>query len=312
MEGALESEESYPVEREYARSVDALKRAGILALLSKSESLGVIGGDGKEYPLPSQDQMNALFADNRELVSRKVSQGFDHLELTPMAMPVLLLLDRMNAAIIKHAMEGEIYQTRRHPSDPLIAARVNSEQQVWIWNTLRQAIDAEELVYFPQEYSLNHQGRSKLEVVNTGQICAIPGWSVGLVECLPIMPQPGQGMTLGGRKQLEIGSSPREYLRTLQTPAYQGETGETVEEFATRFLIRLGTANEVSNDRYDNNALWLLGHYVKYVEQVRSDLVPTGWWHREYGRARLDAHRPGNRQCTRSWGVSTTVRLRSI
>jgi len=36
---------------------------------------------------------------------------------------------------------------------------------------------------------------------------------------------------------------------------------------------------------------------------------PSGWWHRDFGRARLDAHRPGNKLCTRSWGGSSTVRL---
>jgi hypothetical protein len=28
-----------------------------------------------------------------------------------------------------------------------------------------------------------------------------------------------------------------DYLRTLQTPAYQGETGKTLEDFMTKFLI---------------------------------------------------------------------------
>jgi hypothetical protein len=309
MEGAPQSEQLFPVEREYARCVTALNRTGILTLLPKSESIGVIGIDGKEYPIPTQEQVVELFAHNRELVGRKVPQGFDRLELTPMAMTTPLLIDRMKAAILKHAAEGKIYQTRRSPSDPLIPVRVNTEKHVWIWDTLRQALDTDELVYFPQEYSSNHRGQTKLEVVNNGRICAVPGWSVGLVESLPIMPQQGRGKTLGGRRQLEIGSSPRDYLRTLQTQAYQGETGKTLEDFITKFLTHLETTNEVSNDRYDNNALWFLGQYVKYVKHVKSDLVPTGWWHRDFGRARLDTHRPGNRLCTRSWGGSSTVRL---
>ncbi len=300
----------FPVE-EYARCVIVLNRTGILTLLPESESLGVIGIDGKEYPIPTQKQVADLFDHNRELVDRKAPQGFDRLELTPMAMPTLLLIDKMKAAILKHAAEEKIYQTRPSPSDPLIPVRVNTEKQVWIWEILRQALDTDNLVYFPQEYSSsNHRGQTKLEVVNNGRICAVLGWSVGLVESSPIMPEQGQGRTLGGRRQLEIGSSPRDYLRTLlQTQAYQGETGKTVEDFVIKFLTHLETTNEVSNDRYDNNALWLLGQYVKYVKQVKSDLVPTGWWHREFGRARLDAHRLGNRLCTRSWGGYSTVRL---
>ena len=308
-EGAPQSEHIIPIEREYVRCVNVLNQSGIVTHLSKSESIGVIGIDGKEYPIPSQEQVLELFAHNRELVSRKVQQGFDRLELTPMAMPTPLLVDRMKAVILQHAAEGKIYQTRRSPSDPLRPVRVNPEKTVWIWDTLRQALVTDELVYFPQEYSSNHRGQTKLEVVNNGRICAVPGWSVGLVESLAMMPQQGRGKTVGGRRQLEIGSSPRDYLRTLQTQAYQGETGKTLEDYITKFLTHLKTTHEVSHDRFDNNALWLLGQYVKYVEQVKSDLVPTGWWHRPFGRVRLDAHRPGNRLCTLSWGGSSTVRL---
>lgn len=57
-------------------------------LLPKSESLGVIGIDGEEYPVSTQEQVVELSAHNRELVGRKVPQGFDSLELTPMAMPI--------------------------------------------------------------------------------------------------------------------------------------------------------------------------------------------------------------------------------
>jgi len=299
----------FPVEREYTHCVTVLNRTGILTALSKSESIGVIGIDGREYPVPTLEQVIELFIHNRELVGKKVPQGFDHLELTPMAMPASLFIDRMKAAISKHAAEGKIYQTRHSPSDPLIPVRVNTEKHVWIWDTLRQALDTDELVYFPQEYSSNHQAQTKLEVVNNGRICAVPGWSVGLVESLPIMPGQGRGKILGGRRQLEIGSSPRDYLRTLQTRVYQGETGKTLEDFITKFLTRLETINEVSNDRHDSNALWFLGQYVKYVKHVKSDLVPTGWWHRDFGRARLDAHRPGNKLCTKNWGGSSIVRL---
>jgi hypothetical protein len=120
------------------------------------------------------------------------------------------------------------------------------------------------------------------------------------------MPPQGQGRTLGGRKQLEIGSSPREYLHGLQMPAHQGETGKTLEDFITKFLTHLEMTNEVSNDVNDNNALWCLGQYLKITY---AELVPTGRWHRDVGRVRLDAHRTGNKVCTKSWGGSSTVRL---
>jgi hypothetical protein len=306
MEGAPQSEQLFPVEREYARCVSALNRTGILTPLLQSGCLGVMGTDKKEYPVPTREQGVELFFHNNELVERKVPQGFDRLELTPMAMPAPLLIDRMETAILHHAAEGKIFQTRRSPSDPFIQVRVNTKKTVWVWDTLRQALDTGELVYFPHEYSRNHRGQTKSEAVNNRRVCAVPGWSVGLVESLPMMPELGRGKTLGGRRQLETGSSPREYVQTLQAEAYQGETGKTLEDFMTKFLTHLTTTNEVSNDVRDNNAVWCFGQYLKVPY---AELVPTGRWHRDVGRARLDMHRTGNKRCTRSWGGSSTVRL---
>jgi hypothetical protein len=300
---------SFPVEREYDRCVTALDRAGILTLLPKSGSVGVVGIDGKEYPRPTRKQVAELFAHNKELVSRKIKQGFNRLELTPMAMPTPVLIEKMSAAVLRHAADRKIYQARRSPSALSVHVRVNPEKTVWVWETLRQALDKDEILYFAREYSSNHRGQTKLQAIADGSICAIPGWSVGLVEDMPFMPGQGKAKTVGGRKQLEIGSSPREYLQALQTEAYQGETGKTLEDFITSFLIRLETTNEISNDVRDDNALWCLGQYMKITY---AEVVPTGRWIGSVGRVRLDMHRTGNKLCAKSFGASTTVRLQKL
>jgi hypothetical protein len=296
----------FPVEAEYARCVTGLSRTGILTHLPKSGSAGVIGTDGEEYPLPTGDQVADLFDLNRNLVESKVPQGFDRLELTPLALPAARLIELLAAAVIRHGGEGNIFQTRRSPADPFVPVRVNKEKHVWVWETLRQALDTDELVWFPREYSGNHQGQTKSEAISNRTICAVPGWSVGLVESFPVMPEQGHGIALGGRKQLEIGLSPREYLSILMTSPYEGETGRTLEDFLTEFLIRLETNNEVSNDINDSNALWFLGQYMKIPY---AEVVPTGRWHRDIGRVRLDMHRTGNKLCTKRVGAATTVRL---
>jgi hypothetical protein len=306
---------SFPVESEYARCVTALDRAGILTRLPGSGSAGIIGTDGREYPVPNREEVAALFDRNRELVERKVPQGFERLALTPIAMPVPLLIDRMRAAVLRHAGEGTIFRTRRSPSNAFVPIRVNPEKTVWVWETLRQAFDTDRLVYFPQEHpghqkgQPEYRGQTKSEAISNETICAVPGWSVGLVESISVMPMPGEGATRAGRKQLEIGLSPREYLRTLHEPAYAGETGKTLEDFITEFLTRLETTNEVSNDISDNNALWCLGQYMKIPY---AEVVPTGRWHRPIGRVRLDMHRTGNKRCTKSAGAATVVRLRRL
>jgi hypothetical protein len=303
---AYQTKQFFSIDTEYDDCYGALIRTGILMTLPKSKSIGIIGIDGNEYPIPTKEQVEFLFDQNKELISKKVPQGFDRLVLVPLAMHLTLLLENLQMAIIKHSTERKIFQTRNSASDLLKPVRVNTEKQVWMWETLKQKIDSEAIVYFPQEYSDNHNGYTKLETIKNESICAIPGWTVGLVESLPFMPQQGRGKILGGRRQLEIGSSPHEYLHTLRTDSYHRETGKTLEDFITEFLIHLETTDEVSNDRTDNNSLWCLGQYTK---TKYAELVPTAWWHREFGRLRLDMHRTGNKLCTRSWGAATMVRL---
>ena len=294
------------IEREYACCVSTLKASGILTFFPKSEKFGVFGIDGKEYPIPTKEEVVELFAKNRELVNTKVLQGFNCLEITPLAMSTDDLIDLMKEAILRHAAERKIFQTKRSSSDVSLPIYVNSKKQVWIWDKLKQVLNTEELIYFPQEFFDNHQGQTKIEVINNKRICAFLGWSVGLVENLKFMPLQGQGKILGGRKQFEIGSSPSEYLQILQTNVYKGETGKTIEDFCIKFLNHLQLTNEISNDRLDNNSLWCLGQYVKIKYAA---CVPTGWWHRDFGRLRLDMHRTRNKLCTKSWGMASTVRL---
>ncbi|HUW21314.1 MAG TPA: hypothetical protein VMW41_01465 [Candidatus Bathyarchaeia archaeon] len=87
LEGARPSEGLFPLEKEYARAISALNRTRILTLLPRSENLGVIGIDGKEYSVPTQEQLQEVFTRNKELVDRKMRQGFTQLQLTPIAMP---------------------------------------------------------------------------------------------------------------------------------------------------------------------------------------------------------------------------------
>ncbi|MHB1357580.1 MAG: hypothetical protein ACYCZF_16545 [Anaerolineae bacterium] len=293
-------------EHEYHVAVNTLIRTGVIVRLPGVDSWGVLGSDGLEYPVPSLEQVEQLVAYNQEIISRKMSQGFDRLALIPMAAPLPTLFGLLNNALVSHTAEGKVFQTRRSTSEDHVHVRVSTEKQVWIWDTLRQAIDDDALVYFPQQYSANHRGHSKSSVIHDERICAVPGWSIGLVESTPIMPGPGQGKTVGGRKQLETGLSPTEYLQALKVEGYEGESGKTLEDFVTAFLVRLETTDEVSHDVDDGNALWCLGQYLKIAY---ADVVPTGRWVRSVGRVRLDAHRTKNKRCTKCWGASTMVRL---
>jgi len=295
------------IETEYFRCISELNQARIISYLPNSSASGIIGIDENEYPVPTMEQVQKLFTVNQELVNKKAKQGFDTLQLTPVAISTLHLIDLLKDAILKHQKSGQIFQTSHDLINALKPIRVNKEKQVWIWETLKQAIETGELVYFPQAYSsINHGGLTKSETIINSNICAVPGWSLAIIENLSNKPILDESKIIGGRKQLETEQSPFEYLQNLKSEDYQGETGLILEDFLTKFLIRLETTNEVSNEVEDNNALWLLGHYLKISY---ADVVPTGRWIRSVGRLRLDMHRTKNKKCTESWGASTAVRL---
>jgi hypothetical protein len=288
------SEKLFSLEKGYARAITALERAGILTVLPRLKKPGVIGVDGKKYPVPSQEQLLEVFACNQELVDRKIRQEFTRLQLTPIAMPTSELVDRVESAVVRHAEAGELMKTKQKPGDADVPERFAGKPP-WIWETLRAALDTPDLIYFPQVYAeRDHQGFTKEEVIRESRFCAVPGWSVGLIEPIPVMPQQGQGKTKAGRKQLESNSTPREYLQTLSAPAYRGEMGWTLEDFLTHFATQLETINQVSHARYDSNSLWLLGQYFPNPgHRGKTNLVPVGHWDR--GRMYLSLHRSGNR-----------------
>jgi len=296
------------IESEYERCIRTLDKTGILGPLPKAESVGVIGFDGEEYPAPTLEQLQGLFSRNEELVDRKMRQGFTQLQLTPMAMPTLQLVDRVSAVVREHATAGNIIQTKREPTEDDRPVSVNAGEPVWIWDKVRQALDTPAVVYFPKTYEeRDHRGSTKEEVMRDPRFCAIRGWSVGLIEPIPIMPRRGKGQVVRRRKQLEAGSVPHDYLKTLGTPIYKGETGWTPEDFLIHFLTQLETTGQVSHDRADGNSLWMLGTYMPDV-MPDALLVPTGNWARDAGqRMYMGAHRTGNR--LRAWVARSMVRL---
>ncbi|MGB9833488.1 MAG: hypothetical protein ACPLPW_00760 [bacterium] len=267
----------------------------------------MIGIDGQEYPLPAPEELEKLFVCNKELIDWKMKQGFTQLLLTPMAMSTLQIVGRVRATILEHAHEGKIFQSKQNSSDPDVLVRVSTGKPVWIWKRVQQTLDTPQLIYFPRAYSpSNHQGLSKDDVIRNKSLCAFPGWSVGLIEPFPNIPGQSQGKVIGGRKQLEEYCTPRDYLKTLSKPEYQGETGWTPEDFLTHFLIILEAFNLVSHDRNDRNALWLLGVYLPKL-LPKAELVPVGYWDGNTGKLCLSAHRTGNR--LQGWVGRTIVRL---
>jgi len=288
------------ITNQYLQAAAALRDAGILDRLEDAK-LGM-------FPLPALEQVRDLVDRNHDLVKLKAQQGFTQLQLTPLALPVLQMVERAAAVLAGYGQRGGIFQAKDDPDEPDIPVRVNRKTPVWIWERLKPIVDAPEVVYFPRVYTKeNHGGVSKAEALHDPRYCAFPGWSVGLVEPSVMLPQPGQGVVLQGRKQLETYCTPRDYMEILQSPPYRGETGWTLEDFLAFFIARLVQTNQVSFDRQDSSGLWLLGAYVPDLPKT-PNLVLTANWSRGLGqKLYLSSHRTGNH--FQQWGARSMIRL---
>ena len=65
----------FSVEYMYNSAIDALKQTGIITMLPQSKNPGVIGIDGKEYPVPTLKQLQKVFTQNKILAATKILQG---------------------------------------------------------------------------------------------------------------------------------------------------------------------------------------------------------------------------------------------
>jgi hypothetical protein len=293
---------------EYQQTFDGLEKSGIIVSLTRSSQMGILGFDGEEYPAPSFEQLSSLWQSNRVLIDYKTRQGFSQLLLTPLAAPITTLLAGVDTMLRELGSAGILVRARETPSASQRPVVPNKKSTAWIWEKVNRQLDSPELVYFPKNYDpAGHHGMPKTNAVADKSICAVPGWSVGLIETNVFLPRPVQGKILAEQRQLDNELTPREHLEILKQPANRGETGWTLEDFLTCFLIRLCATNEVSYDRSDGNALWLLGNFLpQAVDYGR--LVLTAFWCSEAGRKLyISAHRSGNK--FQDWGARTVVRF---
>ena len=238
----LELVEKLNLPVQYEEQVKMLRGAGILEFLPQKQDMGLIGIDGKEYPIPKYDQILASLDSNserRELLERKHEQGFEKLLLVPIGMTLEVLIDRYKQQLLEHHQEKKekkLLDTEGNPID------LNPDDPIYIDSPYQKADYQEKLIYYPQRFSEdNHQGKTKQELIDDGR-----AWEVILVEDLPNLPAEGKGETKGGRRQLEANQSSNDYLKKFQTdPQYKGETGLTLEANLIYALTQLREKNQV-------------------------------------------------------------------
>ena len=307
----LYSPEALPEElrEQYEKQVELMKRIGLVKDLESGE-LGIEGVDGKEYPIPTQEQINERMEANKELVEKKSEQGFKKLLLVPFGMKLSDLTDAYKASILRHNSEGRLFSTKKNPDDQSeqpVPLPLDKNKPLYVWDGYNDADVNGKLVYFPVEFSENHQGRTKQEILEEGEGGETPGWNIILIEDMPDIPRKTKGKVTGGRKQFEAGDTPNNYLKALKDSekggTYQNEDGMTPEDQLIYSIVHLEETDQVIDDWQGNGAVsYQLGAYFP-----ASGSVPSAFWYRVNRQAYLGGYYPDYR--LGNCGVRSAVRI---
>ena len=272
--------EQLKVKEQWESQIRVLNQSGVLEILPEVNDLGIVGIDGHEYPVPTYEQIkDSLTPEKLARLEQKAEQGFTQLMLVPMAMPLDILIDRYKRVILKHHQAG----TMLSPDGTKL--EVDEKNPVDVWGEIKGADAEDRLVYYPKQFSEDHQGKTKKELIQENG-----AWETRFIEDLPNLPAKGQGKTIGGRKQLEADQTPIQYLKTIQTdPAYQHEQGVTPELWLTKAITHSETTNQQIDDyQGPGKVSFLFGSYLP-----STDDVPYAAWHRGNRRAYLYGVYPG-------------------
>ncbi|HNW09258.1 MAG TPA: hypothetical protein PK619_01080 [bacterium] len=282
--------ETLRLKEQYLAQVKVLYQSGILENFPATKEhptpeLGIVGIDGQEYPLPSyEDILDRLSnSETKELIEKKISQGFVKLQLTPFALPLSVLIQRYKDVLLKTNRESGIKATNGETLE------LNEDDPLDVWDKFIQADNPQtpedkQLEYHIQTYD-RHQtkedrgGKYKSELLQDPQ----NAWTISLIEDLPDLPAESEGQIISNRKQIEVDKSPQDYLKLLQTQKeYQGETGQTPEEAFTTYLTYL-QQEQIAIDDYKGQGKvnLLVGNYL-------SGRAPLFYWSRVHCKPSLD------------------------
>jgi hypothetical protein len=283
-----------PIERkldlrnQYESERRVLESAGILERLPSGEQ-GIHGIDGKAYPMPSYQEMRSLIREKRDILEKKADQGFTKILIVPFGMKLDDLVEKYKAFILKHKTESKLFATKEKDTDPDEPLDLNMSEPVWVWNKYHDADVDGKLVYDPKEFSQNHGGKTKAEILAAAAGKLSPAWRIVLIEADPNIPRAGKGKPVGGRPRIEANKTPKEYLAAIGTGEYQNESGMTPEEWLMQAITTLEEKNQVIDDWQGKGSIaYNTGAYFP-----ASGYVPNACWYRDDRQAYLSRERSG-------------------
>ena len=294
-EALREAERRYRLKEQYATQVRFLKEVGIL-----NEHNAILGIDGKEYPIPTLEQIAERLCDpeRREFFETKQDQGFTKLLLVPFGMSLDTLRDTFEQFLFT-------YKQTQHPTFPFDNHIPLSRMDDYVEADIA---DPPNLIYHPTIFDKDrHQGKTKQEILEEQEqdADAVFGWRIHLFQVphdhrkkgFREIPREGKGREEGVtivRPDLEMGKTPDTYLSILKEASYNpaspyyGEFGMTPEDWIIASMVHLRETKKPL-DHYGRNegvVSYLIGSFFTCGN------VPHAYWGYGLGRANLEVGVP--------------------
>lgn len=297
---------------------------GILERLSTGE-MGIKAINGTEYAFPSFQNILVTARKNKEVLKTKTEQGFSELLIVPFGMKLDDLIEKYKELLWKHYEEKKLFATMENkedkpvfpddlPFDQDTVDKIKSGQikyeeiwenrgdvyenensALWAWDKYQNADETGELKYYPQEFSDNHHGKTKQDILEKEGKTPGAGFNIILTEDMPNIPRDNP-KTKGGRTSIDIqGSSIKKYIKAGETipssneylqaintePMYRHEIGMTPEDQIIYNILYLKKHNQIVDDcRGKGSISYQFGAYVP-----ASGYVPSAYWDDHFPRA---------------------------
>lgn len=265
---------------------------GILESLSNG-AIGIKAINEKEYVFPTFREIVKMTRENKEVLNLKTEQGFNQLLIVPFGMKLDNLIEKYKDLLWKHYKGKKLFRTMKRKGgtpvfpddlpfdqdtiDKIKSGEIKYEEiwketgevykgensAIWVWHQYLNADKTGVLVYYPKEFSSNHQSRTKQKILKEQGNITGAGFNILFIEDMPNIPRENPE-TKGGRTQLDTqGStikkyiekpgkdipSPSEYLQAINTePMYAHEIGMTPEDQLIYAMLYLTKHNQVIDD----------------------------------------------------------------
>src|SRR6185503_8559176 len=119
-------------------------------LLSDGKSLGIIGIDNKEYPMPALPDIMKRLEDRKELAERKMKEGFTKIILVPFACPLEVIIKKYEEALVRHSDGYGLLATKSAAGDRDEKLALDPANPINIWNEYKDGDVKNNFIYFPQ------------------------------------------------------------------------------------------------------------------------------------------------------------------